>query len=174
MKTTKLLLTFALFMGALTLNACGEVPAVSDLDSASVGGVLQDSNSLEFNPFEPSTPDSSDNSSSELPPEEEVLPYADTIGEWEGYDDFAIYFVFTVNDDGSAVLENEYKSWNFTFDRFERSEYFFVYDDDDSVEVGIWNLNSNSTQFYIYDENFVVNDFEYFGVFNEYVSIEKK
>ena len=100
--------------------------------------------------------------------EDEILPAA-ICGTWSGEDDLGEEFTFTVNSDGTAVLENQYISYNFTFESEDGGEYYFVYENDPEVKFGIY-LSGKSL--WVYDDEFVINDYVYFYVgFN--ASIDK-
>lgn len=160
MKKLSIFSAFIALAGLMTLNSCGEK------SSPSVGGVLQDNSSLEFDPSAPSAPVfPSDDNSSSVP---NTLP-DEIVGLWEGYDENYVYFTVTISGEGSAILEftdwfDEEHSYEFTYVRTDTSGwYYFAYNDDDSVEISISPRNST---FEIDDESFVINDGLSFSAFN--------
>ena len=177
MKKSFIFSAFILLGSLVALNSCGESSA-SISDSASVGGVLQDSNSLEFNPFEPSAPSSSDDVSTEIP-EDEGLP-EEIVGLWMGTDDLFsfINFTFEVSKDGSAIFkdENGEMELHFIFDEnksnLDDSDYFFNYVDNYEVVINIWINRASYVLFFVEDSVGVINDLEHF-YFYSYVEIEK-
>ncbi|MCH5171705.1 MAG: hypothetical protein J1F31_02585 [Erysipelotrichales bacterium] len=176
MKKNIIFSAFILLAGLVALNSCGGSGSMSN--SMSVGGVLQDSNNSEFNPFEPPVSDSSD-STSELPPDEGKLPN-EIVGLWIGYDDLYSFteFTFEVFKDGSAVFKDENGEMElyFTYDEdnsiIENSDYFFKYNENPEVVINIWINNSSYVQFSVEDEAGVINDIDHF-YFYSYVEIEK-
>lgn len=79
------------------------------------------------------------------------------VGSWSGQEMVGENFYVEVNADGTAILSNDYgETYNFTFDRLENSEYYFTYDEDNTVEFGIWFSGSNAS-FTLYDENWVID-----------------
>lgn len=167
MKKGIILSAFTLLIGVLALNSCGDNTSTPE----SVGGVLQNSNSV-FDPFAPSASiDDEDNNSTEIP-EEEAFPAA-LIGIWDGEDDIGIPYTLTINMDGTAVIENEYITYHFTFserigDVLSIAEYRYTCDEanDDGVFIGVRYGNSDIE---FYDENNTSFWFDdYFMIYSDY------
>lgn len=93
-------------------------------------------------------------------------------GTWLGTDDNGVAFTFTINADGTAVLENEngiHEEFTFKETTQGGDEYVFELNSDPSVTVGIYLPNN---QFYLYGiASF--NDFEKFSIWSEYIDISK-
>jgi len=102
---------------------------------------------------------------------EEVVP-GTVQGTWSGTDDNGDAFTFTINADGTAVLENGngiHEEFTFKETTNNGDEYVFELNSDPSVTVGIYLRNG---QFYLYGSP-SFNDFEKFGMWSEYVDISK-
>ncbi|MCH5180506.1 MAG: hypothetical protein J1F32_04790 [Erysipelotrichales bacterium] len=161
MKKGIILSAFTLLIGVLALNSCGDNASTPE----SVGGVLQNSNSV-FDPFAPSTSiDDGDNNSSDEPTEEEL--FARAIGKW--YNDGGYYpsgyeFTFEVKSDGSAVLEindyDEIPTFDFTFKEIENTVYSFTYNDNAEIIVKL-DFQVSHVWFSLEDEVGTINDILY-------------
>ena len=177
MKKSTIFSILMMLGGLVALNSCGDSASLSE--SLSVGGVLQDSNSSEFNPLDPSLPsDTSDNLSPEIP-EDEGLP-EEIVGLWRGIDELYSFlgFTFEVNKDGSAIFkdENGEMELHFTYDEnrsiIDNSDYFFNYNENPEVVINIWINRASYVLFSVEDDANVINDLEHF-YFYSYVEIEK-
>ncbi len=142
----KILLTSLIILGLSAFVSCSKNNSSSL--SSSINGNIQDSNSLEFNPFSSSS-SSQESSISETTSSVEINPFSEIEGTYEGYDG-AYYDIITlvIKNDGTLTM-----SWpsdfrdnplNLTFTFKERNNDFYYYEDkenDHNLEVYKFNKN---------------------------------
>ena len=83
------------------------------------------------------------------------------VGVYTGYSDYSTEFIFTVNADGTALLQvldydgftDPSTTFSFTVapDILDRNEVEFTYDEDDSIRLGIYG-----DSLYVYDDEGVL------------------
>lgn len=145
MKKTTILSSLLLLTGILAFSACSSSTSSSN---SSVGGELQDSNSMEFDPFTSSTPESSEDSS-DTSSSEDPIPETN-LGTWLGEDVTGLPVCFTVTKD-SAVLsfenwDEENEEYHFTFKEIVPYVYtIYLYTCDEDAEINIEFMLYNET-----------------------------